>query len=472
MIFKSLFVLLIPILLGYLILSLAWRAKDIWQFVLKIFLSVGVGFGINSSFYFIWLLLFNQQRKFEILQFVIVIPIIIFLIFRERKNWFAKKTINHRMTAGSFLLVTVLFAGICFFNDSFIKRSIMSPHGDRDAQAIWNLRARFIYRAGEDWQIAFSPDLDPRFHADYPLLIPLNIAWAWNFLNVETTRVPIVLAILYNFGVVGVMFGSLAFLKSVGQATIGSLTLMAMPLLFSTSIMQIADVPLAYYILAVTSSLLLYFFEKQAGFMVLAGLLTGFAAWTKNEGMLFALSGMIGCILFGIFDKNSRHICKYFGVGMAFPLAVVLYFKFTLAPPSDLLNNFSVASLIVRLLDLSHYLIVLKSIGLTLLNFSIWNFSSPVVLIGYLFLLGSRMKAPMKQGVYFVIPILTIQLIGYVLIYVLTPYNIQWHLYYSVERLMLHLMPSMVLLIFAAASTPEEILRDMWSAGKTDKTIV
>ena len=44
--------------------------------------------------------------------------------------------------------------------------------GGNDAFIIWNLRARWLYRAGEDFRSAFSPDLLFWSHADYPLLLP------------------------------------------------------------------------------------------------------------------------------------------------------------------------------------------------------------------------------------------------------------------------------------------------------------
>ncbi|HEY3038658.1 MAG TPA: hypothetical protein VGJ66_07965, partial [Pyrinomonadaceae bacterium] len=53
--------------------------------------------------------------------------------------------------------------------------AIKKPHGEWDAWAIWNMRARFIFRAGPFWRDAFSYVID-RSRPDYPILIPASIA--------------------------------------------------------------------------------------------------------------------------------------------------------------------------------------------------------------------------------------------------------------------------------------------------------
>ncbi|HET7143287.1 MAG TPA: hypothetical protein VFI68_04625, partial [Anaerolineales bacterium] len=159
MIYKSLLVLLIPVFFGYVLLSLLWRARNVWQFVLKIFLGIGVGFGINSCLYFVWLLVFNRQDNFGLLQSAIIIPTLIFLLYRDRVFKFNINMFRKPVITLSLLLVLMVLAGTWLFTDRFINKGLIFPHGGRDAQAIWNLRARFIYRAGADWKVAFSPDL-------------------------------------------------------------------------------------------------------------------------------------------------------------------------------------------------------------------------------------------------------------------------------------------------------------------------
>ncbi len=52
-----------------------------------------------------------------------------------------------------FLLAIVLAAAI------FLVAVSNNPHGEQGAWSIWNLRARFLFRAGAFWRDAFSNDL-------------------------------------------------------------------------------------------------------------------------------------------------------------------------------------------------------------------------------------------------------------------------------------------------------------------------
>ena len=86
---------------------------------------------------------------------------------------------------------------------------------------IYNRSARFIYRGQETWQDAFSKDMDVMFHADYPPLLALNIASRWDILNKETTYVPMFQGFLFSLAALGLCFGALASLKSLGQGALG-----------------------------------------------------------------------------------------------------------------------------------------------------------------------------------------------------------------------------------------------------------
>jgi hypothetical protein len=63
---------------------------------------------------------------------------------------------------------------------SFIVKSLNLPHGSWDAWAIWNMRARFLYRGGVHWAQAFSEKY-LWSHPDYPVLVPGNVARIWDY---------------------------------------------------------------------------------------------------------------------------------------------------------------------------------------------------------------------------------------------------------------------------------------------------
>ena len=121
--------------------------------------------------------------------------------------------------------------------------SLRSPLGFWDAWAIWNLRARFIVRAGSDWRDAFS--LSGWSHPDYPLLLPLSVARLWQYLGRESSVAPTAIAILFTFSTVALAWAALAILSKPSQATLAALLLLGTSALVMHGASQMADVPRA-----------------------------------------------------------------------------------------------------------------------------------------------------------------------------------------------------------------------------------
>ena len=82
---------------------------------------------------------------------------------------------------------TLLIATAATAAASFVSASAVYPHGEWDAWAQWNLRARFFARGLADgaWRDAFAPVL-AWSHPDYPPLVPSSIARLWIYAGRET----------------------------------------------------------------------------------------------------------------------------------------------------------------------------------------------------------------------------------------------------------------------------------------------
>src|SRR5205823_14020915 len=81
----------------------------------------------------------------------------------------------------------------------FVEHTLRYPDGGWDAWAIWNLRARFLARAGEGFYAAFSPELLFWAHPDYPLLLPGIVAQGFFLARGEPLWIPAAAA--YAFAV-------------------------------------------------------------------------------------------------------------------------------------------------------------------------------------------------------------------------------------------------------------------------------
>ncbi|MFH1950906.1 MAG: glycosyltransferase family 39 protein, partial [Pseudomonadota bacterium] len=242
----------------------------------------------------------------------------------------------------------------------FVMHSINRPHSFDDAYAIWNLRARFLFRAGENWEVGFSSLLP---HSDYPLLIPGSVTRIWAYLGNDTTIGPIIVGMLFTVSTVFLLTSSVGCFRGESQGYLAGMTLLGITYFTKWGACQWADVPLSFYFLA---NIVVFSFWKRTrkgGLLVLAGLTGGLAAWTKNEGILFLLAVVSVHSLFNVWEKGWRALPKDLFlvlVGAFLPLLLLAYFKATLAPPNDIISPGALDSVIRNMTDASRYVLVVE----------------------------------------------------------------------------------------------------------------
>ena len=213
------------------------------------------------------------------------------------------------------------FGGIYF---GFCHHCIQATAWLFESYSVWNLHARFLERdGGAYWTALFSKTLSWT-HPDYPLLIPALIAQFWAVLHTESVIVPIAVAFFFTFGNAAVLIGAVRHFRGWNQALIAGAFLLGSAELIEQGVVQYANLPLAFFM---ASALALLCFE-DAKSSVLAGAMAGFAAWTKNEGLLFVV------VLIAARFYAQRRISLQFFYGLAPVLAVVAFFKLRYAPLS------------------------------------------------------------------------------------------------------------------------------------------
>jgi len=352
-----------------------------------------------------------------------------------------------------------LFGLLLICVGTFASLSLNKPHGGWDGWAIWNLRARFFFRGAAYWHDAFSTWLYWS-HPDYPLMLPISIARSWLITGGETVMIPIFIAGLFTFGSVGLLFAGLAASKSWLQGMIAGAVLLATPNYIAHGASQYADMPLAFCFLAFAVVCTLRSQMPTLGHLVILGFLAALGAWIKNEGLLFFLIASAGVILvlwLGNTERRWKEIAAF--VAGALPIALILFhFKTQIAPESDLplLQDHNGLVLLAKLYDRERHWLIVKTLFAKSLSFGLWPVSVPVVLAIYFYLVG---KAPVNFTDRFtiVVPVLLgMMLIGYYLIYLITPFDLAWHLKNSADRLLLQLWPSILFAYFSLVRAPNE----------------
>ena len=333
---------------------------------------------------------------------------------------------------------------------AFASTTARGPHGGWDAWAIWNLRARFLYRAGDAaWRDAFTEIIDWT-HPDYPLLLPTFIARSWKLMGGESQTVPIALACFFSFGTVALLTGSLSILRGLRQGLLGGLAMAATPILFVQGAIQCADVPVAFFRLGTLGAMAVADRYNHAGFAALAGAMAALGAWTKNEGLLWFGSFLLARLIVARF-----RLLPAFLAGAAPILGMVLFFKAQIATSSDIFGAVGRVGMMQRFLDPARYGFIVQETIKHAWSFGPLLISPFVILAIYLALAGVRNDKRDSDTLGSGALALVFTSVGYVLTYALHQHDLAWLMETSMDRLMLQLWPSIIFVVFLAARTLE-----------------
>lgn len=357
------------------------------------------------------------------------------------------------------VLWTVLVITLACAIVGFVWFTLAAPHGRWDAWAIWNLRARFLFRDGaSQWPAAVSPLLASS-HPDYPLLLSAGIARTWQYIGADRPVVPAVVAAFFTFASVTILAPALAILRSPSQGLIGGVMLLATPGFITQGASQYADIPLGFFLLATIVLVSLHGrFESTRGlFLFLAGLTASLAAWTKNEGLLFLLAlviagGIMRARLSG--GRGQLREVAAFAGGLAPILLLILYFKLYLAPANDLVAGQGLTETTARLSELSRYAETAKAFTKEFLGLGIGHDSlGPVIAVlgVYLVSVGVEIEPSDRLVLHTGVITLALMLGGYFFVFVTTPNDLADHLNKALDRLLLQLWPSALFLYFLVA---------------------
>jgi hypothetical protein len=428
--------LLAPLLIGHALLGALLPGGNA---LLRAALAVGIGHGVVALVAAAGALALGCERG-ALVGVEAVAVVVAFAIRSRMRRRAAPAAAPAPRALRAAAMVATLAAAVAFV---LIARA--SPDGDGDALAIWNLRAKFLLRAWGEWPLVF--DRDFLAHTDYPLLVPSLVARMWIYAGSETRLAPALLGGVFTLAALGAAYGFVAALRGRGPACLAVIALAGTPFFVHQGAQQTADVPLAFFVLAALGALLL-----RCG--ALAGCAAGLAAWTKNEGILFAL--VLGALLAmrALRDPRQRRALAALALGVLPGALAVAAFKLAVPAPNDLLASGWDAAL-QRALDAgrhAHYagafaerLVLLTEQG------------GPVG-VGYaaLAVYGLMVgRCPDCRVPGTALAALALMLLGYYAVFVaLSPTDPVWHARTAIPRLLLHLWPATLCVALAFLRDP------------------
>lgn len=239
------------------------------------------------------------------------------------------------LSCASFILfVFSLFAVTQFFFLA-VSTNIL---GGWDSRFFWFLKAKFFFRSPAEWQNMFSAKIFWS-HPDYPLLFPGILAWGWNWVGQELILwSPIVSFCFYVSCVFLLVWYVQTTVSSFAGWLAGTFLMTLQPYLF-WALHQYADVPVCFFMTASGLSLAVALRSGHNRLFFLPGLMAGFAAWTKNEGLSFLaeISFLLGIytLLRRYPIRDSAKSLVWFLSGILIPFIAVVVLKTSLGTTVD-----------------------------------------------------------------------------------------------------------------------------------------
>lgn len=374
-------------------------------------LSIGAGIGCLGLVYFLSLV--------AGLPFWLIVPIAIAAIYFLTK-WINPKGIANDEGGSRFALYILIACVFILTNKAYY---IATKYGPWDAWAIWNFHAAYL-ADGAHWKNMLLNKNGA--HPDYPLALPSVIGF-FNRLVQQTHNLLIPYA--FHF-LITLLIPILIYLETYRKSIfIAALCL----LLFATNefyIMQgtyhLADTLLAFFLLC--TLVCMSYAEQDKRMLALSAAFLGLCMWTKNEGFIIASI----FTLFHLKELFATGRLKYSLAGIAAPLLVWLLYKLAYAPPNDMVEGQS-GHTMQLLLQPSRYKLIWDSFVNNLQYFRDVKYAVAI----YILICAIRWRMPDKR----MLMVLAI-LLAYMMVYVVSPHHLEWHLFTSQSRLMHQLMPA------------------------------
>jgi hypothetical protein len=344
------------------------------------------------------------------------------------------------LVRGVFAAIAVTVAAAAF------AQYLAAPYGLPDATLIWNLKARFMIRGGDAWTAFVQV---PWSNPSHPLLVPASVARLWAYAGAELTLVPLALAAATGAAIVAAVMGALDVRRT--RAWVAACVLVA-PWTFGQSLAaQTADLPFSLYVVV---TLIVMLRHVEAGTrdarhaLLIAGVLGGLVAWTKNEGLVFLIV-VLGMAAWLAVRAGQGRVLGWMLAGAAPALVTVAWVKLGLAPvpPEYFARAEGLSTIGERLMDPARYALVAQ---LTWQRWVQWGGpmaagALPIATMAAVAAACTRAGRPARR----LLAVLGLMFVSYAAVWLSSPLDTTWLVSMTFDRLLLQLWPSLVFVAFS-----------------------
>ena len=178
------------------------------------------------------------------------------------------------------------------------------------------------------------------------------------------------------------------------------------------------------------------YIKDNKSLVFITGIVISGAFWVKNEGLFFFL--ITSFLVFFQYVSDKKLIVKYFS-GTIVLIIILIVFKTINYTENDMLPGLF-KTFGIKLFDSNRYILIFKYFKITILE------KFPILPLLLLFSVIFYPKFE-KLNIYPFLGIIFL-ICMYFFIYLFTPKDLAWHLETSLDRLVHHVYPSVLMLFF------------------------
>lgn len=342
--------------------------------------------------------------------------------------------------AGWSILAWLMIAAVIFL---VAAGNLSLPLVDWDGFAIWGFKAKVLAHEALNPTPDYFHDLTLSYsHLDYPLMLPFLTAGAYAAMGTMDDQVGKLISVFLDVLVVPLVFLGLRWKLSRLPASCLCLVLVLLPAFLRYAGVGCADLPLATFYAGSIIFLARWVELQTREDLILAIVFSSFVAFTKNEGLVLALINSMVLLLFAASRRQIR-IWKgacWFCMGWLAIEAGWLLWNHNLPHTHE---NYGSKLMSVRLFAILPQLWhVVGEMLLRITAISSWGW----LWIAAVMLAGLGWRAFFQSSVQVLWGALCLQLLAYALVYCVTPWNLNLLLATTLDRLLWHAAPAVILL--------------------------
>lgn len=361
---------------------------------------------------------------------VILSGVLVFFAMRRRSEPSAAVVRDVRGSVPWMLAIHALTVLVLF---GYTRFATAAPIWEFDFLSDWGLKGRvFFLHGGIDWRFLETAWYRST-HPDYPPLLPLLfdgaavLEGAWN---------DQALGLLYPmFAAAATLFVISSTHRETGHRVVAAVVGLCTVSLACTPWIGLADGPFAAYV-AVALLLLRRDVMQTA---TAAAVLLGAAAFLKNEGLTLLISAAIAVLISAPGRHRLRSFVKLWpGVAIA---SLWLLMRAWHGLANDVVSGSASARLLARIADPREIIHA----------FAQYSVGKPVFWSGIVLALLLCVRSAERRD-WAVLVAIVVQAIFYIAAYLATPHDVSWHVRWSWERLVTHLVLTLATLLFLMLS--------------------